>query len=46
MALPPEKAQSSRARVLSDNRRKGRVAQAETREAADVANGCFAGKGH
>ena len=32
--LPPEKAQSSRARVLSDNRRKGRVAQAETLEAA------------
>ncbi len=34
VALPPEKAQSSRARVLSDNRRKGRVDQAETREAA------------
>ena len=32
--LPPEKAQSSRARVLCDNRRKGRVAQAETLEAA------------
>lgn len=32
--LPPEKAESSRARLLSENRRKGRVVQPETVEAA------------
>lgn len=34
VSLPPEKALISKTRLLSENRRKGRVVQAETLEAA------------